>query len=104
ASPDIDKNTRAAARQIRSLDRAAGHSNFVLLSSFLRHSCFVIRRRETCAPRIEPGTGIMIVRPRENGSGLVLGKWYLAVHDGSVRCLFYSQCSTGKFRPLSHHS
>ena len=79
-------------------------SSFFRHSFVIRHSCFVIRRRDTCAPRIELGTGIMIVRPRENGSGLVLGKWYLAVHDGSVRCLFYSQCSTDKFRPLSHHS
>ena len=35
---------------------------------------------------------------------LVLAERYLAVHHGPVRCLFYSQCPTGKFRPLSHYS
>jgi hypothetical protein len=35
---------------------------------------------------------------------LILPERYLAVHDGPVRCLFYSQCPTGQFRPLSHYS
>src|SRR6266480_1405933 len=38
-------------------------SSFFRHSFVLRHSCFVIRRRETCTPRIEHGTGVMIVRP-----------------------------------------
>jgi hypothetical protein len=35
---------------------------------------------------------------------LVLAERYFAVHDGSVRDLFYSQCAAGNFRPLSHYS
>ena len=53
----------AAARQTPGPERAAGHSDFVILSSFLRASSFVIRRRETCTARVERGTGVMIVRP-----------------------------------------
>src|SRR5204862_730152 len=79
--------------------------SFVLRNSFeLRHSSFIIHRRKTCSRGIEHVHGTTIVRFTEHRSKLVLGERYLAVHDGSVRCLFYSQCSTGKFRSLSHYS
>src|SRR6266700_4933097 len=70
------------------------HSCFVIPSSF------VIHRRKTCSRGIEHVHGTTIVRFTEHRSKLVLGKRYLAVHDGSLRCLFYPQCSTGKFRSL----
>ena len=84
-------------------------SQVIRTSAFFRstpvgsdHSYFVIHRRETDIFRIEA--------TRDNDwstqeqAGLVLAERYLAVHDGPVRCLFYSQCPTGNFRPLSHHS
>jgi hypothetical protein len=79
-------------------------------SSFFRHSTpvrlglFVLRhsKRSTHLDSSAAHDNDCAIQQEE--TELVFGERYFAVHDGPVHCLFNSQRSAGKFRPLSHYS
>jgi hypothetical protein len=88
--------------KLRGPERAAGHSDFVIRRQFgSDYSCFVVQRFTHLESSAAHDNDCSI---QQEQTELVIGERYFAVHDGPVRCLFNSQCSAGKFRPLGHYS
>src|SRR6266480_6959416 len=107
ASSYIDGDARAVLRETQDLECAEGHSNFGILSSFnsspartIRASLFIDERAIHLGSRPARDNHWSTLLEQ---TWLVLAERYLTVHDGPLHCLFYSQSSAGKFRPLSHH-